>query len=172
MKTSGRIAFVIVGLAVLCTVSCSPDSAASPEKTEKVTIKASVSATACRPGEPVLVTIRIQSSDARLRSGPDLDQGLPGFQVVGRSDSTSIQILNGSEAETRELGLTLLARTSGDWKIGPFKVVSESGKVYTSNTLAIRVDPDGPGARNAKAAEDAPTLIQPDRPAVYDQTDI
>jgi len=121
-----RIAIGII-LLVACVYSLA--ASASPE------IEAAVD-------KRILTTDDTLQLKVTVRGGVDMttpDMPSKGnFQVVGRSVSTSIEIVNGEMSSTKHFIYTLAPVKAGDFTIGPIKVFIE-GQEYSAGPLAVKV---------------------------------
>ena len=87
------------------------------------------------PGDTFAVEFRFEG----VSSTPNLDSlEINGFEVVNRSSSTSVRIVNGQRSDSVSITLSLLTQKEGVFQIGPYEL-KEGTEVIRSNSLEIRV---------------------------------
>jgi tetratricopeptide (TPR) repeat protein len=131
-------------------------------------LKASVDREHLAVGDDLLYSVQaVSRSAAPLRV---LVPTIPGFEIVGRSERSSVSHLGGSSRSTT-LELRLRAIKPGKWSIGPARAV-QGGEEVVAPAVTVRVD-ELPGATAVAAnpalkalLERAPPPGSPGQPAV------
>ena len=82
-------------------------------------VEASVDRTSLPVGETLTLTITVYGGD---RVGEPNVENVEGFEVVGRSTSRSISIVNMQMSKSLIFQYTLLATTEGSFSLGPFEI--------------------------------------------------
>ncbi|MCJ8347735.1 BatD family protein, partial [bacterium] len=84
--------------------------------------------------------VEVQFVFEGLNNSPNLGSlDIEGFQIVGRSTSSSIQFINGKKSESATITLQLRPKQTGRLTIGPYEV-NFNNKKLRSNQLVIVVD--------------------------------
>jgi hypothetical protein len=90
-----------------------------------------------------------QTSQGSKFQPPDLSA----FIVIGGpSEESSIQTINGKVDRSLSISYDLLPRKAGNFLLQPAKIYS-GGQLYTSNTVAIAVDPSSSNAKEEIASD-------------------
>lgn len=134
---------VAFGFAALGAAWCSTAGAA---------FTASVDRTQLAAGESVQLTLQ---SDRSGSSDPDLTPLEKNFDILSRSTSNSLQIVNGSLSSQRQVTLVLAPRRSGLLEVPRLTWDGESSAAIDLNIAANGAGPGGTGAPGGAAA--APT---------------
>ena len=112
------------------------------------------------PGDSIALELRFED----ITAVPNLDSlKIDGFQIVNRSSSTSVSIMNGRRSNSVTVTLTLLAQKEGVFSIGPYQLEA-NGKAVRSNSVEIKVTrtPSSKGPANrifAKASLSQPSAV-------------
>lgn len=89
---------------------------------------------------PMGGAVEVQFIFEGLSNSPNLGGlDIAGFNIVGRSNSSSIQFINGKKSETATITLQLRPKVTGRLTIGPYEV-SYNNQKLRSNQLVIVVD--------------------------------
>lgn len=138
--TYGRhlaLSLLATGLALIGSLVCSPVWAA---------FTASVDRTQLAAGESVQLTLQ---SDRSGSSDPDLAPLAKSFEILSRSTSNSLQILNGSMSSQRQIKLVLAPRRSGLIEVPRLTWDGESSAAIELSIAANGAVPSGTGAPGA-----------------------
>jgi hypothetical protein len=138
--THGRrlaLSLLATGLVLMGSLVCSPVWAA---------FTASVDRTQLAAGESVQLTLQ---SDRSGSSDPDLAPLEKNFEILSRSTSSSLQILNGSMSSQRQVKLVLAPRRSGLLEVPRLTWDGESSAAIDLNIAANGAVPGGTGAPGA-----------------------
>ncbi len=126
-------AFAFASISISASTDPSPDSG----KTVHV-----------RPGDPFQYTISVSSDQSTSFDDPT-PPDFNGFEAQGPStqSETSAVFDNGTieTKQTKAFTYTLVATQEGTYTLGPARV-TVSGKVYTSNSIKVKVDENAPQA--------------------------
>ncbi len=96
-----------------------------------VTIKASAEPSVVNLGDTVTLTVEVHSEGGSAGE-PVMESEPEGFQIISRSQSVSVQIINGEKKNSSRLQLVLLASEPGKFRLPAFRIgdsVSESAEV-------------------------------------------
>lgn len=145
MKHGWRLARSLYagGLVILGGLLCSPAWAAFTASTDRTQLAA---------GESLQLTLQ---SDRRGSSDPDLAPLEKDFDILGRSTSNSLQILNGSMSSQRQVKLVLAPRRSGLIEVPRLTWDGESSAAIDLNVGANGAGPGGTGASGADSGAPA-----------------
>ncbi|MCO4783570.1 MAG: protein BatD [Candidatus Cloacimonetes bacterium] len=89
---------------------------------------------------PMGGTVEVQFIFEGLSNSPNLGNlDIAGFNVVGRSNSSSIQFINGKKSQTATISLQLRPKVTGRLTIGPYEL-SYNNQKLRSNQIVIVVD--------------------------------
>ncbi len=138
--TYGRrfaLSLLAIGLVLMGSLMCSPVWAA---------FTASVDRTQLAAGESVQLTLQ---SDRSGSSDPDLAPLAKNFEILSRSTSNSLQILNGSMSSQRQVKLVLAPRRSGLLEVPRLTWDGESSAAIELSIAANGAVPGGTGAPGA-----------------------
>lgn len=114
------------------------------------TLTANVERTQFESGEEVMLSVEVEGS---IDGDPDLG-GSSDFEVGGRSESTQVQIINGSMSKRKTYTYSLLPRKNGSLTI-PAVSAKVDGKI--EKTLPIAISVGGGGAKNGARSGGAGT---------------
>lgn len=112
------------------------------------------------PGDSLALEFRFED----IASVPNLDSlKIDGFQIVNRSSSTSMSIINGRRSNSVTITLTLLAQKEGIFPIGPYKL-EVNGEAIRSNSVEVKItrNPTAKGPSNrifAQASLSQPSAV-------------
>lgn len=137
LRVSLRARLLIGGCVLLCGLPCSPAWAAFTASADRTRLAA---------GDSVQLTLQ---SDRRGSSQPDLAPLEKDFDILGRSTSNSLQIINGSMSSQRQVRLVLAPHRSGRIEVPPLKWDGESSAAIELNVAANGAGPGGSGASAA-----------------------
>ncbi|OYU00028.1 MAG: hypothetical protein CFE40_01545 [Burkholderiales bacterium PBB1] len=113
---------------------------------------ASVDRTQLAAGESVQLTLQ---SDRSGSSDPDLAPLAKNFEILSRSTSNSLQIVNGSMSSQRQVTLVLAPRRSGLVEVPRLTWDGESSAAIDLNIAANGAGPGGTGSSGAAAGASA-----------------
>ncbi|MCQ2252886.1 MAG: BatD family protein, partial [Bacteroidales bacterium] len=94
-------------------------------------------------GQPFRIEVSVNSQKANIND-PKLDD----FQVYGRSQSTSMSIINGDMSVQKSFIYTAIANKPGTYTIKPASA-TQGGKTYESNSVTITVVDGGNAGQTA-----------------------
>ncbi|HEX5034266.1 MAG TPA: BatD family protein, partial [bacterium] len=113
------------------------------------TIEAYVDESEVDLGDTLTLTVEIRGGSAMTT--PDIPP-LGNFDVIGRSSTNAVEIINGEMSVSKTFLYLLSPRRPGKFLIGPIKVHIE-GREYTAGSVRVEVnDDDGTGPAQAPSA--------------------
>ncbi|MGM0574195.1 MAG: BatD family protein [Myxococcota bacterium] len=125
-------------------------AASSAAWAEEASVEVEVDRTALSLDEDLEAEITMSGSYDRY-DGPDLD----GFEVLGRSRSQQIQIINGRMTRRQVLSLSLRPKRAGELTLGVVTLFDEGREVARSRPVTVTVrEPQLPPATSADEARD------------------
>ncbi len=108
---------------------------------DAVSLTLEVDRTSMSIGETATLTATLKGGD-RNSPAPDI-LNLADFSILNRSSSVSFQSINGVSETSTSYTLTIAAKRTGAFTVGPAEVVV-NGKSYKSNQIAIAVTAEQP----------------------------
>lgn len=139
---SQRAAWMATALALWC---------AAPSRAQSVNVRAEVSTTTPRVGEPFTYQVTVSASGGSVPQ-PQLG-AMPDFDRVGTSTSQSISFNNGTVAVSLSTNITLVPKREGHFTLPPASVTF-NGQTAPSNAIELDV---GKGAPPAPVSQQAPS---------------
>ena len=127
---------VLRAVATIVALACAASAAA-----QAPALNATVDRPVVRDGESFTYSLRAEGA---VRGDPDDTLLTKDFDVLQRSSSSRVQILNGQTSQVTEWLFQLMPKTSGEHTIPPLHVGDRQ-----SNPVAVRVLPPETGAGNA-----------------------
>ncbi len=169
------IPFLLLISSLLISCNFYDDSVVTNGKSDQhasVKIAASIDPKSCAVGEIITLRIHLESSGLSNLQEPRATGDLQAFKIIGRSQSTQLNIANGHKTRTMDLMQNLRAMESGTWVIPSFEVIADDGKVYRTEEIKIVVsenpNPDAPGKMKAPETSPYPSP-ENDIPAVENE---
>lgn len=116
------------------------------------------------------VTLKVEIRGGSAMTTPEIPP-LGNFDVIGRSSTNSVEIVNGEMSVSKTFLYLLSPRKAGDFSIGPIKVYIE-GKEYSAGVLRVRVNNENgsspghsPGGPSTYQTQPDPFATMPQGPA-------
>lgn len=128
-------------------------------------VSAKLSQSSIAAGQPVVLTLTIETTD--LESSPEVPD-VPGLSITQASAQQSVSIINGQRMASIKIGYNVVASKPGDYSIGAF-TVRAGGAVYRTQPLTLRVTaaPAGTVATGPDVSKVAFVQLQSPRNEVY-----
>lgn len=106
----------------------------------QIQLEADTNSVAIDEALQLYITIEQENTSGNVRLSTPEISGLDHFQVVGRSSSTNMQIINGIGTAILEQQLQVIPQKEGTFTIGPVEA-EYGGEFVQSNTIEVSVIP-------------------------------